>query len=98
MFGKHFSPYPTKVYWVKQNAHEMLLREEKLRSIVVKVVLSFLFLSPEEAGRLEREGDQSERNREEKQRTRGLDGQRPPIPDKVQYATSMWGKKASLTQ
>ncbi|XP_034470689.1 capping protein, Arp2/3 and myosin-I linker protein 3 isoform X2 [Hippoglossus hippoglossus] len=38
--------------------------------------------SLEEAGRLEREGDQSERNREEKQRTRGLDGQRPPIPNK----------------
>ncbi|XP_035027298.2 capping protein, Arp2/3 and myosin-I linker protein 3 isoform X2 [Hippoglossus stenolepis] len=38
--------------------------------------------SLEEAGRLEREGDQNERNREEKQRTRGLDGQRPPIPNK----------------
>ncbi|XP_060940835.1 capping protein, Arp2/3 and myosin-I linker protein 3 [Limanda limanda] len=38
--------------------------------------------SLEEAGRLEREGDQSERNREEKQRTRGLEGQRPPIPNK----------------
>ncbi|XP_062261269.1 capping protein, Arp2/3 and myosin-I linker protein 3 isoform X2 [Platichthys flesus] len=38
--------------------------------------------SLEEAGRLEREGDQSERNREEKQKTRGQDGQRPPIPNK----------------
>ncbi|XP_019968753.2 capping protein, Arp2/3 and myosin-I linker protein 3 isoform X2 [Paralichthys olivaceus] len=38
--------------------------------------------SLEEAGRLEREENQSERNRDEKQRTRGLDGQRPPIPNK----------------
>ncbi|CAB1449976.1 unnamed protein product [Pleuronectes platessa] len=38
--------------------------------------------SLEEAGRLEREGDQSEKNREEKQKTRGQDGQRPPIPNK----------------
>lgn len=38
---------------------------------------------PEEAGRLEGEEDQSERKREEKQRARGPEGQRPLIPNKV---------------
>ncbi|XP_005740290.1 capping protein, Arp2/3 and myosin-I linker protein 3 isoform X4 [Pundamilia nyererei] len=38
--------------------------------------------SLEEAGRLEAEGDQSERKREEKQRGRGPEGERPLIPNK----------------
>ncbi len=42
-----------------------------------------VFVVPEEAGRLEGEEDQSERKREEKQRARGPEGQRPLIPNKV---------------
>ncbi|XP_030608248.1 capping protein, Arp2/3 and myosin-I linker protein 3 isoform X3 [Archocentrus centrarchus] len=38
--------------------------------------------SLEEAGRLEAEGDRCERKREEKQRGRGPEGERPPIPNK----------------
>lgn len=42
-----------------------------------------VFVLPEEAGRLEGQEDQSERKREEKQRARGPEGQRPLLPNKV---------------
>lgn len=42
-----------------------------------------MLVFPEEAGRLEAEGDQSERKREEKPRARGPEGQRPLIAIKV---------------
>lgn len=48
-----------------------------------------VFMLPEEAGRLEVEAEQSERKREEKQRARGPEGQRPLIPTKVLFVYSI---------
>lgn len=45
-------------------------------------VVCCICVKPEEAGRLE-EDELSERKREEKQRARGPEGQRPLIPNKV---------------
>lgn len=48
-------------------------------------------VSPEEGGRPQEEEEQSERRPEERQRGRGQEGQRPPIPNKVNVAPKKKG-------